>query len=55
MDIALNTGEGLPLPLISTDYLNEYARSVLLLLRERGIITQQQYEDCVAMLRKEAW
>ena len=38
---------------INQEFLLAYERSVLLSLQERGILTQQQYEECVRMLERK--
>ena len=35
---------------VNREFLLAYERSVLLSLRERGILTQQQYEECIRIL-----
>ena len=35
---------------VSREFLLAYERAVLLSLQERGILTHQQYEECVRML-----
>lgn len=35
---------------VSREFLLAYERSVLLSLQERGILTQQQYEECIRIL-----
>ena len=38
---------------VSREFLLAYERSVLLSLRERGILTQQQYEECIRILERK--
>ena len=38
---------------IKQEFLLAYERSILLSLQEQGILNQQQYEECVKMLRYE--
>lgn len=38
---------------VSREFLLAYERSVLLSLQERGILTQQQYEECIRMLERK--
>ena len=38
----------------SREFLLAYEQAVLLSLQEQGILTRQQYEECVRMLEKEA-
>ena len=38
---------------VNREFLLAYERSVLLSLQERGILTQQQYEECIRMLERE--
>ena len=35
---------------VNWEFLLAYERSVLLSLQERGILTQQQYEECIRIL-----
>lgn len=35
---------------VSWEFLLAYERSVLLSLQERGILTQQQYKECIRLL-----
>ena len=35
---------------VNREFLLVYERSVLLSLQERGILTQQQYEECIRIL-----
>ena len=39
---------------VSREFLLVYEQSVLLSLQEQGILTRQQYEECIWMLEKEA-
>ena len=38
---------------VSCEFLLAYERSVLLSLQERGILTQQQYEECIRILERK--
>ena len=38
---------------INQEFLLAYERSILLSLQEQGILNQQQYEECVKMLKYE--
>ena len=38
---------------VNREFLLAYERSVLLSLQERGILTQQQYEECVRILERK--
>lgn len=46
-DGAINQGA------INQEFLLTYERSILLSLQEQGILNQQQYEECVKMLKHE--
>lgn len=46
-DGAINQGA------INQEFLLAYERSILLSLQEQGILNQQQYEECVKMLKYE--
>lgn len=39
---------------INQEFLLAYERSILLSLQEQGILTRQQYEECVRILEKES-
>ena len=38
---------------VNREFLLAYEQSVLLSLRERGILTQQQYEECIRILERK--
>ena len=38
---------------VNREFLLVYERSVLLSLQERGILTQQQYEECIRILERK--
>ena len=38
---------------VNWEFLMAYERSVLLSLQERGILTQQQYEECIRILERK--
>ena len=38
---------------VNQEFLLAYERSVLLSLQERGILTQQQYEECIRILERK--
>lgn len=38
---------------VNREFMLAYERSVLLSLRKRGILTQQQYEECVRTLERK--
>ena len=38
---------------VNWKFLLAYERSVLLSLQERGILTQQQYEECIRILERK--
>lgn len=38
---------------INQEFLLAYERSILFSLQEQGILNQQQYEECVKMLKHE--
>lgn len=38
---------------VNREFLLAYERSILLSLQEQGILNQQQYEECVKMLKYE--
>lgn len=38
---------------VNREFMLAYERSVLLTLQKRGILTQQQYEECVRMLERK--
>ena len=38
---------------VSREFLLAYEQAVLLSLQEQGILTRQQYEECVRILEKE--
>ena len=38
---------------VNRECMLAYERSVLLSLQKRGILTQQQYEECVRMLERK--
>lgn len=38
---------------INQEFLLAYERSILLSLQEQGVLNQQQYEECVKMLKAE--
>lgn len=38
---------------VNWEFLLAYERSVLLSLQERGILTQQQYEECIRILERK--
>ena len=38
---------------VKREFLLAYERSVLLSLQERGILTQQQYEECIRILERK--
>lgn len=38
---------------VNREFLLAYKRSVLLSLQERGILTQQQYEECIRILERK--
>ena len=38
---------------VSREFLLAYEQTVLLSLQEQGILTRQQYEECVRMLEKK--
>ena len=39
---------------VSREFLLAYEQAVLLSLQEQGILTRQQYEECIRILEKEA-
>ena len=38
---------------VNREFMLAYERSVLLSLQKRGILTQQQYEECVRILERK--
>ena len=38
---------------VGREFLLVYEQSVLLSLQERGILTQQQYEECIRILERK--
>ena len=38
---------------VNREFLLVYERSVLLSLQKRGILTQQQYEECIRILERK--
>ena len=38
---------------VNWEFLLAYVRSVLISLKEQGILTQQQYEECIRILERK--
>lgn len=38
---------------VNREFMLAYERSVLLSLQKRGILTQQQYEECIRILERK--